>query len=241
MLLAGSMLASCGPATTSTNDNTNTNLNTNSLPVTQTQTDAYSTNSNSTMTNTNAAVPDDSLDGVVTQAQPPAKGEDIAVITTNKGVMKMRFFPEEAPASVTNFKALAKKNYYTNLIFHRVIKDFVIQGGDPTATGTGGDSATGQPVKDEKNTNRKHIFGAVGMAKAGPNTATSQFYIVVNPSGTPALDGGYTVFGQIFDGLSVAETIGSVPTKLCDMPAMGCDKPLTDVVIQKVEILPYAG
>jgi len=181
----------------------------------------------------------DSLDGMTSQAAAPAAGEEIAVITTNMGVMKVRFFPEEAPLSVANFKALAKKGYYDGLVFHRVIKNFVAQGGDPTATGTGGESANGKPVPDERNRNRSHIFGALGMAKSGPNTATSQFYIVVNPAGTRNLDGGYTVFAQVFDGLPVAEAIGSVKTKICSQAELGCDKPLEDVVMQKIEIMPY--
>lgn len=201
--------------------------------------DAYSTNSNRVITN--SAPAGDDLDSVVPQAQPPAKGEDIAVITTSMGVMKMRFFPEEAPNSVANFKELAKKGYYNGLIFHRVIEGFVIQTGDPTGTGTGGQSSTGKAIKDEKNSARKHIFGAVGMAKAGPNTATSQFYVVVNPAGTSSLNGNYTVFAQVFDGLSVAEDIAKVDTKICDVPALGCDKPLKDVTMQKVEIVPFEG
>lgn len=202
-----------------------------------------SQNGGSTQQTNQETMPDmnDSLDAIATQAQPPKQGEEIAVVTTSMGVMKMRFFPEEAPESVENFKALAKDGYYDGLIFHRVIEGFVIQGGDPTGTGTAGESSTGQPIPDERNTDRKHIFGAVGMAKAGPNTATSQFYIVTNPAGTPSLNGGYTVFAQVFDGLPVAEGISQVPTKICDVPALGCDKPLTDVTMQKVEIVPFEG
>lgn len=221
-LTCGLLLTSCAPVSNQT---------------ISTQVQSYANANTPMITNTNNA----SLDGVSTQASAPQKGEEIAIITTSMGTMKVRFFPEEAPLSVANFKALAKKGYYDGLIFHRVIEDFVIQGGDPTGTGTGGESADGKPVKDERNTSRSHIFGALGMAKAGPNTATSQFYIVVNPAGTRSLDGGYTVFGQVFDGLPVAESIGAVETKICNVPALGCDKPIKDVVMQKIEIVPFAG
>ena len=100
------------------------------------------------------------------QAQMPEEGEEIAVIDTSKGVVKMRFFPEEAPKAVENFKTLAKDGYYDGLTFHRVIEDFMIQTGDPTGTGTGGESCWGEDFEDEVSPNLHFYNGAVAMAKS---------------------------------------------------------------------------
>ena len=118
----------------------------------------------------------------IVQAQMPEDGEEIAVITTSKGVVKMRFFPEEAPKAVENFKTLAKDGYYDGLIFHRVINEFMVQGGDPTGTGTGGESCWGEDFETEVS-ERLHFYrGAVAMANAGPDTNGSQFFIVQQKS-----------------------------------------------------------
>ncbi|MBO5330611.1 MAG: peptidylprolyl isomerase, partial [Anaerotignum sp.] len=112
------------------------------------------------------------------QAQAPEEGEEIAVITTSKGVVKMRFFPEEAPKAVENFKTLAKDGYYDGLTFHRVINDFMVQTGDPKGDGTGGESCWGEDFETEVS-ERLHFYrGAVAMANAGPDTNGSQFFIV---------------------------------------------------------------
>ncbi|MBP3628444.1 MAG: peptidylprolyl isomerase, partial [Anaerotignum sp.] len=108
----------------------------------------------------------------------PEEGEEIAVITTSKGVVKMRFFPEEAPKAVENFKTLAKDGYYDGLTFHRVINDFMVQTGDPKGDGTGGESCWGVDFETEVS-ERLHFYrGAVAMANAGPDTNGSQFFIV---------------------------------------------------------------
>ena len=126
--------------------------------------------------NTNAVTDVDTK--TIIQAQAPAEGEEIAVIKTSKGVVKMRFFPEEAPKAVENFKTLAKDGYYDGLIFHRVINEFMVQTGDPTATGTGGESCWGEDFETEVS-ERLHFYrGAVAMANAGPDTNGSQFFIV---------------------------------------------------------------
>ena len=118
----------------------------------------------------------------ILQAQMPEDGEEIAVIKTSKGVVKMRFFPEEAPKAVENFKTLAKDGYYDGLIFHRVINEFMVQGGDPTGTGTGGESCWGEDFETEVS-ERLHFYrGAVAMANAGPDTNGSQFFIVQQKS-----------------------------------------------------------
>ena len=114
----------------------------------------------------------------ILQAQMPEEGEEIAVITTSKGVVKMRFFPEEAPKAVENFKTLAKKGYYNGLLFHRVIEDFMVQTGDPKGDGTGGESCCGEAFEDEISPKLHYYRGAVAMANSGANTNGSQFFIV---------------------------------------------------------------
>ena len=114
----------------------------------------------------------------ITQLDPPAQGEEIAVMHTSMGDIKMKFFPEEAPKAVENFKTLAKEGYYDGITFHRVINDFMIQGGDPTGTGSGGESMYGEYFEDEFSPNLYNFRGALSMANAGPNTNGSQFFIV---------------------------------------------------------------
>lgn len=112
------------------------------------------------------------------QAEMPKEGDEIAVVKTNLGEMRLMFFPEEAPKAVENFKTHAKEGYYDGLIFHRVINEFMIQGGDPTGTGMGGESIWGEPFEDEVSTKLHFFRGALAMANAGPNTNGSQFFIV---------------------------------------------------------------
>ena len=114
------------------------------------------------------------------QLQPPAKGEEIAVIKTNYGTIKARLFPEIAPKAVENFKTHAKNGYYDGVTFHRVIPDFMIQGGDPEGTGMGGESIWGKAFEDEFDINYRNFRGALSMANGGPNTNGSQFFIVQN-------------------------------------------------------------
>ena len=114
----------------------------------------------------------------ITQLDPPAQGEEIAVMHTSMGDIKIKFFPEEAPKAVENFKTLAKEGYYDGITFHRVINDFMIQGGDPTGTGSGGVSMYGEYFEDEFSPNLYNFRGALSMANAGPNTNGSQFFIV---------------------------------------------------------------
>lgn len=116
------------------------------------------------------------------QAQMPQEGDEIAVIQTNKGEIRMQFFPEQAPKAVENFKTHAQEGYFDGLIFHRVINDFMIQGGDPTGTGTGGESIWEADFEDEPSNELYFFRGAVAMANRGPNTNGSQFFIVQNAS-----------------------------------------------------------
>lgn len=118
------------------------------------------------------------------QLQQPAEGDEIAVLTTSMGTVKIRLFPDAAPKAVENFKGLIKKGYYNGLTFHRVIKNFMVQTGDPTGTGTGGESMWNKPFEDEFNSNLLNIRGAVAMANSGSNTNGSQFFIDQAGAGT---------------------------------------------------------
>lgn len=177
-----------------------------------------------------------------------------ATIKTNYGDIKVQLFPEQAPKSVENFVGLAKKGYYDGIIFHRVIPDFMIQGGDPTGTGMGGESIYGQQFEDEFSPEVFNMRGALSMANAGPNTNGSQFFIVQNKTldprmvdqlkqanypeevvtaygngGTPWLDFRHTVFGAVSDGMDIVDTIADVATG-------AQDKPVKDVVIETIAI-----
>jgi peptidyl-prolyl cis-trans isomerase B (cyclophilin B) len=136
-----------------------------------------------------------------------------AVMHTNHGDITVELFDEEAPKTVENFKKLAGDNFYNGVIFHRVIKEFMVQGGDPTGTGRGG---PGYTFEDEFN-DHKVVRGALAMANAGPNTNGSQFFIVTTDE-APWLDGKHTVFGHVVDGMDVVDKIESSETDQNDKP-----------------------
>jgi peptidyl-prolyl cis-trans isomerase B (cyclophilin B) len=148
----------------------------------------------------------------------------IATMTTSEGPITIELFDEDAPKTVDNFKKLASEGFYDGLIFHRVIRDFMIQGGCPQGTGTGG---PGYQFEDEIN-QHKVVRGALAMANAGPNTNGSQFFLVTTPE-APWLDGKHTVFGQVTSGMEVVDAIESKPTD-------ARDRPTDDVKIEKLEI-----
>lgn len=153
----------------------------------------------------------------------------VAIIKTNMGTIELALLPKYAPKAVENFVGLAEKGYYNGLIFHRVIAGFMIQGGDPTGTGRGGESIWGGRFNDEISPDL--IFdkpGILAMANAGPNTNGSQFFITVAP--TPWLNGHYTIFGNVIKGMDVVYAISKVQTN----PAN--DKPLQNVVMEQVTI-----
>lgn len=178
-----------------------------------------------------------------------------AVIKTNLGEIKVQLFEKEAPKTVKNFVKLAQNGYYDGVIFHRVIPDFMIQGGDPTGTGRGGQSIYGKGFEDEFADDLFNFTGALSMANAGPNTNGSQFFIVSNEhvpanmieqmkmvgypqevighyakdGGTPWLDHRHTVFGQVISGMDVVKKISQVKRD-------NMDKPKKDVVMEKVTI-----
>ncbi len=130
-------------------------------------------------------------------------GEKYAVIETDKGTIKAKLYTEKAPISTKNFIELAERGFYNGLVFHRVVPNFVIQTGDPTATGAGGSDKS---IPLEIHPDLKHELGAFGMARTSdPNSATSQFYIVIGDAGF--LDGNYAVFGQTLEGMEVAQKI----------------------------------
>jgi cyclophilin family peptidyl-prolyl cis-trans isomerase len=147
-----------------------------------------------------------------------------ATLHTNLGAIEVELFDDDAPKTVKNFLDLAGKNFYDGVIFHRVIPNFMIQGGDPTGTGMGG---PGYTFEDEFN-DHPVVRGALAMANAGPNTNGSQFF-VVTAEATPWLDGKHTVFGQVTNGMDVVDKIENVPTD-------GSDKPLDPVTIERVEV-----
>jgi cyclophilin family peptidyl-prolyl cis-trans isomerase len=148
-----------------------------------------------------------------------------AILNTNRGSIEVEFFDEDAPKTVENFRKLAAEGFYDGLIFHRVIRDFMIQGGCPEGTGTGG---PGYQFDDEFNPH-KVIKGALAMANAGPNTNGSQFFIVTTPT-AEWLDGKHTVFGKVTEGMDVVMEIETSPTN-------GHDKPLEDQKIESITLL----
>ncbi|WP_436875538.1 peptidylprolyl isomerase [Mammaliicoccus sciuri] len=184
------------------------------------------------------------------------EGERVVEIKTTKGNMTFKLFPELATKTVENFIGLAEKKYYDGIIFHRVINDFMVQGGDPTGTGMGGESIYGSAFEDEFSLQAFNLYGALSMANAGPNTNGSQFFIVqmkevpsnmlsqlkdggwpeeivdryAEKGGTPWLDQKHSVFGQIVEGESVLEEIANVKVG-------ANDKPVEDVVIETIEII----
>lgn len=187
------------------------------------------------------------------------KGDKIATIKTNMGEIKIRLFPKYAPKAVENFVTHAKEGYYNGLIFHRVIENFMIQGGDPNGTGTGGESIWGESFEDEFTPELHNLRGALSMANAGPSTNGSQFFIVQAKEvsedmleqlrmaneqyfptecieayeklgGTPWLDYHHTVFGQVFEGMETVDAIAGVPADYFT------NKPKTDVIIESILI-----
>ena len=150
-----------------------------------------------------------------------------AEIETSSGDMVIELFTETAPNTVNNFISLSQDGYYNNVIFHRVIKDFMIQGGDPSGTGHGQmGKYPGYEFEDELNNQRPYEKGILAMANRGPNTNGSQFFIMHQDYPLPY---SYTIFGQVVDGFDVIDKIASVETD-------SADKPTTDVVISTVEV-----
>ena len=184
-----------------------------------------------------------------------ASNEALVTMNTSMGPIKIKLFPEIAPKTVENFLTHAENGYYDGLIFHRVIQDFMIQGGDPTGTGMGGESIFGAEFEDEFSMNLFNLRGALSMANAGPNTNGSQFFIVqaseppataqqmidggwpketaeayAEMGGTPHLDQKHTVFGQVIEGMDIVDKMATVETG-------AQDKPVEDITIDSIEIV----
>lgn len=190
------------------------------------------------------------------QIAAPKKGDTIATIhVKDYGDITVRFFENAAPKAVENFVTHAKEGYYDDIIFHRVINDFMIQGGDPTGTGRGGESIWGKAFEDECVDYLMPIRGALCMANAGPDTNGSQFFIIQckeaylnstttlgmsteqkqffkDNGGYPSLAGSYTVFGQVLEGMEIVDSIAAASVD-------GNDKPLKDVKIETIEVSQY--
>lgn len=148
----------------------------------------------------------------------------LVTIKTSKGDIDVMLFDERAPITVNNFLSLADQNFYDDVIFHRIIEGFMIQGGDPTGTGTGG---PGYQIEDEFHPELRHnSSGILSMANAGPNTGGSQFFITLDA--TPWLDDRHAVFGRVIDGMDVVNTLGSVDTD-------SADRPLENIFIESIE------
>ena len=173
----------------------------------------------------------DQMSDKIYDAQPTMQIDEsksyTAVIKTNLGDMTVEFFTDDAPITVNNFISLSKDGYYDNVIFHRVISGFMIQGGDPSGTGHGDyGKFPGYEFEDELNNQRPYEKGILAMANRGPNTNGSQFFIMHVDYPLPY---SYTIFGQVVDGFDVIDKIASVETD-------SADKPTTDVVISTVEV-----
>jgi cyclophilin family peptidyl-prolyl cis-trans isomerase len=147
-----------------------------------------------------------------------------ATVHTNHGPIQVELYDEDAPKTVENFRKLAADGFYDGVVFHRVIRDFMVQGGDPTGTGTGG---PGYTFEDEIN-DHKVERGALAMANAGPNTNGSQFFLVTTAA-APWLDGKHTVFGRVSSGMEAVDSIEQSETD-------ASDRPLQDAVIERVEL-----
>ena len=194
------------------------------------------------------------------QLSAPQKGDTLAVMHTNMGDIKIKLFPEKAPKTVENFVTHSKNGYYNGLKFHRVINDFMIQGGDPRGNGTGGESIWGGSFSDEFDPELHNLRGALSMANSGPDTNGSQFFIVQAREvpanmleqmrdledngfpaditaayealgGTPWLDFHHTVFGQVTEGMDVVDAIAAVETVN--------DVPRSDVIIESIEVTEF--
>jgi len=193
------------------------------------------------------------------QFEPLASETEIATVKTNRGSFKIALFAQDAPKAVENFISLAKSGYYNDTVFYKVVRDFMIQGGDPLGNGTGGESCWGTPFENEYSYNVWNFCGAVGMVNSGDNTNGSQFYIVLSDTvdaetitamqdggfpaevvekyievgGIPSLDGRYTVFGFIYEGMDVLTQIAETEVD------SETGKPYSDVIVQNITFETY--
>lgn len=252
----------CGKPVTPNNDGTQDKQNNISTPETQNNSGNPDAQNNNITPDTqnDSKTPDtqsnnEAISYTEYQLREPQKGDTVAVFTTSEGSFKIRLFPEEAPRTVENFIQHAREGYYEGVTFHRIIQDFMIQGGNP---GNGGESIWGTPFLDEFSPRLHNFRGALSMANAGVNTNGSQFFIVQKSfttddeieymeyfhfldeviekykelGGTMWLDNKHSVFGQVYEGMDVIDKIAAVPVKDKDT-----GEPVNAVIIEKIEIL----
>ncbi len=208
------ILTGCGETkdTSRTDNKTKDNMATTKTDTltgtTQTQTDKKDTS----MQNNQTAGKEDSI----SKKENSTTDGNVVKMETTMGTFKIKLYTDKAPITAGNFKKLVNEGFYNGIIFHRVIDNFMIQGGDPTGTGTGGAKET---IKDEFGEGLKHSKkGMLSMANRGPNTGTSQFFITL--AATPWLDGKHAIFGEITEGMDVIEKIGKTKTGANDKPAI---------------------
>ena len=234
ILMIGAALTACGTQVVSSGKTEVVSKSDSDKTTKEGETVNYNAKSTEALISVND-VPAANLDAADAEYQhkEPVKGEEVATLHTNYGDISMKFFPEVAPKAVASFKALAKAGRYDDTIFHRVINNFMIQGGDYTNfNGTGGVSAYGTGFGLEISDYLSNTEGSVAMARSqDPNSNGSQFYI--NSTNNNSLDGQYTVFAQVYDGMDVVSTLAKVQTGQND-------KPVKDVVLQSVEIVEYS-
>lgn len=198
-------------------------------PAVTNDTDAYASTAT---TATTESVATTTKTPAYDQLTAPKSGDKIASIETDKGTIKFKLFTDKVPEMTKNFEELANAGKYEGTPFHRVMKNFMIQTGDfNKKNGTGGYSYKGEgtTLDDEIVPELKHLYGTVSMANRGPDTNGSQFFIVTNKNGTPNLNGGYTVFGQVYEGMDVAEEIQNLQVP-------GTEAPSEEVLMKKVEV-----
>lgn len=256
-LMLSLSLASCGTKNPSATGSTSAETTSPEALETDAPTEEASDSNENTTENTNQSETNENTDSTETdmasyQVAKPVAGDTIVTITfKDYGDVKIKMFPKEAPKAVENFVTHAKDGYYNGLTMHRVISDFMIQGGDPKGNGTGGESIWNKEFENETVEYLNVIRGSLCMANAGPDTNGSQFFITqaseidksylegltelqkqmyTNYAGCPWLTGGYTVFGQVFEGMDVVDTISNVETD------GSTDAPITPVVIEKIDV-----
>ncbi|KAJ4903715.1 Peptidyl-prolyl cis-trans isomerase CYP18-2 [Raphanus sativus] len=150
-------------------------------------------------------------------------------LETSMGPFTVEMYYKQSPRTCRNFVELSRRGYYDNVLFHRIIKDFIVQGGDPTGTGRGGQSIYGSKFEDEIKAELKHTgAGILSMANAGPNTNGSQFFITLAPA--PSLDGKHTIFGRVCRGMEVIKRLGSIQTD-------NTDRPIHEVKILRTKVI----
>lgn len=223
-LLVMAFLTGCGEKKETTTTTTDKKTETTTTTKTETKTTATDTTSK-TNTTTTTQTKDSTMTDTKSAGDNKTTDGDYVDMQTTMGDIVIKLYTDKAPITTANFKKLVNEGFYNGIIFHRVIDGFMIQGGDPTGTGTGGSKVT---IQDEFGEGLKHSKkGLLSMANRGPNTGTSQFFITLDA--TPWLDGKHAIFGEVVKGMDVVEKIGK--TKV----GPG-DKPVTDVKMTKVTV-----